>query len=99
MYLHCRKFIAVVQIQPASDNNPIKVTICAHAAIIHTIVKLHLDRLKNEITAIYFFIFSHLFSMCSGKTLLFSFKVIEDVWGLVSSNSNFLYSLSRYCCP
>lgn len=48
MYPHCKKFIAVVQTQPASDNNPIKVTISAHAAIIHIILKLHLERLKMK---------------------------------------------------
>lgn len=46
MYPHCRKFIAVVQTQPASDNNPIKVRISVHAAIIHPILKFHLARLK-----------------------------------------------------
>lgn len=48
MYPHCRKFIAVVQTQPASDNNPVKVTISAHAAIIRIILKLHLERLKMK---------------------------------------------------
>jgi len=45
---HCRKFIAVVQTQPTSDSNPIKVTISSHAAIIHIILKLCLERLKMK---------------------------------------------------